>query len=206
MNRSMDWYETVILHQPEQSFDERSSRDESLLEAEEDEVSVQSTDPEPEYDSISQQKSDIFTFGAATPRPHQYRAPSLADSTCSQSPAFGSMGLSTTSQHPSAERGTARPDASVADAADNLINAMTKMINSRGRRSSQNMDEGIDLDTDAAQLSQPQRQMLQKLLSVALERLSDENEATAQGPDSEKRGWFQCDTCPKQTRLRCEMK
>ncbi|CDM29245.1 Zinc finger, C2H2-like [Penicillium roqueforti FM164] len=197
---------TVILHQPEQNFDERSSRDESVLEAEEDEASVQSTDLEPEYDSMSQQRTDIFTFGAATPRPPQYGTPSLADSTPSQSPAFGSMGLSKTSQDPSTERAIARPDGSVADAADNLINAMTKMINSRGRRSSQNMDEGIDLETDAAQLSQPQRQMLQKLLSVALERLSDENEATAQGPDSEKRGWFQCDACPKQTRLRCEMK
>lgn len=203
----MDWYEKVILHQPEQSFDERSSRDESVLEPEDDEASVQSTaDLKPEYGSISQQRTDIFTSGASTPRPPQYTTPPLADSTSSQFPAFGSLGLSTTRQDSSAERGITRPDGSVADAADNLINAMTKMMNNRGRRPSQNIDEGIDLETDAAQLSQPQRQMLQKVLSVALERLSEDNEIAAQEPDSEKRGWFQCDACPKQTRLRCEMK
>ncbi|KAF7517574.1 hypothetical protein PCG10_001152 [Penicillium crustosum] len=207
LKKSMDWYEKVILDQPEQSLDERSSRDESVLEPEEDEVSVQSTaDLKLEYGSISQQRTDIFTFGAATPRPPQYTTPPSADSTSSQFPAFGSLGLSRTRQDSSAERGITRPDGSVADAADNLINAMTKMMNNRGRRSSQNIDEGIDLETDAAQLSQPQRQMLQKVLSVALERLSEDNEITTQEPDSEKRGWFQCDACPKQTRLRCEMK
>jgi hypothetical protein len=200
----MDWYEMVIFPQPEQSFDEGSSRDESVLEAE-DGASVQSTaDFEPEYGSISQQRSDIFTFGAATSRPPQHGTPSLADST-SKFPASGSSGLATR-QDSSAERGITRPDGSVADAADNLINAMTKMMNKRGRRSCRNIDEGIDLGTDAAQLSQPQRQMLQKVLSVALERLSDDNEATAQTPDSEKSGRFQCDVCPKRTRLRCEMK
>lgn len=204
MNRSMDWYEKVILRQPEQSFDRRSSRDESVLEAE-DGASVQSTaDLEQEYSPMSQRRTDIFTFGAATPRPPQHGMPSLADST-SQFPALGSLGLAK-SQDPSAERGITRPDGSVADAADNLINAMTKMMNNRGRRSSQNIDEGIDIETDAAQLSQPQRQMLQKVFSVALERLSDDNEATAQNLDSEKSGWFQCDACPKRTRLRCEMK
>lgn len=203
----MDWYEKVILHQPEQSFDEHSSRDESVLEVEEDEASVQSTtDLEPEYGSMSQQRTDIFTFGAATPRPPQYGTPPLADSTSSQFPVFGSLGLSTTSLDSSAERGITRPDGSVADAADNLINAMTKVLNNRGRRSSQNIDEGIGLETDAAQLSHPQRQMLQKVFSVALERLSSDNEVAVQDPDSEKRGWFQCDACPKQTRLRCEMK
>lgn len=203
----MDWYEKVILHQPEQSFDERSSRDESVLEPEEDEASVQSTaDLKPEYDPISQQRTDIFTFGATTPRPSQYTTPPIVDSTSSQFPAFGSLGLSRTRQDSSAERGITRPDGSVADAADNLINAMTKMMNNRGRRSSQNIDEGIDLETDATQLSQPQRQMLQKVLSVALERLSEDNEITTQEPNSEKRDWFQCDACPKQTRLRCEMK
>ncbi|CAI7611980.1 unnamed protein product [Penicillium glandicola] len=206
LKKSMDWYEKVILHQPEQSFDNRSSRDDSVFETQEDDVSVQSTaDLEPEYGSTSQQKTNIFTFGAATPRPPQYSTPSLTDSVPSQFPAFSSLGLST-SEDSSAERRITKSDGSVVDAADNLINAMTKMMNSRGRRSSQNMDEGIDLGTDATQLSQPQRQMLQKVLSVALERLSDENEATAQDHDNEKRGWFQCDACPKQTRLRCEMK
>ncbi|KAJ5951820.1 Zinc finger C2H2 [Penicillium vulpinum] len=206
LKKSMDWYERVIRRQPEQSCDDHSSRDESVFEAQEDEASVQpTTELELEYGAMSQQKSDIFTFGVATPRPPQYGTPSLADSP-SQFPAFGYLGLSKTSQDVSAERGIAKPDGSVIDVADNLINAMTKMMNNRGRRLSQNIDEGVDLETDATRLSQPQRQMLQKVLSVALERLSDDNETTVQDPDSEKRGWFQCDVCPKQTRLRCEMK
>ncbi|KAJ5199635.1 Zinc finger C2H2 [Penicillium cf. griseofulvum] len=206
LKKSMDWYEKVILRQPEQSLDNRSPIDNSVFETQDDEMSVQSAaDVELEYGSTSQQKTNIFTFGAATPRPPQYGTPSLADSVPSQFPAFASLGLST-SQASSAERGITRPDGSVTDAADNLINAMTKMMNNRSRRSSQHTDEGVDLEVDAAQLSQPQRQMLQKVLSVALERLSDDNEVTAQDPDTEKRGWFQCDACPKQTRLRCEMK
>ncbi|KAJ5177517.1 Zinc finger C2H2 [Penicillium coprophilum] len=206
LKKSMDWYEKVILRQPEQSRDSRNPRDSSVFESHDDEMSVQSTpDIELESGSTSQQKTDIFTFGDATPRPPQYGTPSLADSVPSQFPAFTSLGLST-SQGPSAERGMTRPDGSVTDAADNLINAMTKMMNNRGRRSSQNTDEGIDLGADAAQLSQPQRQMLQKVLSVALERLSDDNQSIAQDHDNEKRDWFQCDACPKRTRLRCEMK
>lgn len=180
----MDWYEMVILPQPEQSFDERSSRDEPVLEAQGG-ASVQSTaDFEPGYGSMSQQRTDNFTFGAATPRPPQHGTPSLADST-SKFPASGSLGLAT-SQYSSAERSITRPDGSVVDAADNLINAMTKMMNKRGRRSCRTIDEGVDLETDAAQLSQRQRQILQKVLSVALGRLSDDNEATAQILDSEK--------------------
>lgn len=203
----MDWYEIFILRQPEQRFDERSSRDESILEVEEDEASAQSTtDLEQEHGSMSYERPNIFRFGAATPRPPQHSTPPLADSTSSQFPAFSSLGLPATNQDMSCDRGITRPDGSVADAANNLINAMTKMMNHRGRGSSQTIDEGIDLENDAAQLSQPQRQMLQKVLSVALERLSNDNEVTAQDPGSKKRGWFQCDACPKQTRLRCEMK
>ncbi|KAJ5046851.1 hypothetical protein NUH16_008865 [Penicillium rubens] len=174
----------MIFSQPEQSFDERSSRDESVLEAE-DGASIQSiADFEPEYGSMSQQRTDIFTPGTAAPRPSQHDTQSLADPT-SKFPASGSLGLAK-SQDSSAERDITRPDGAVAYAADNLINAMTKMMNKRGRRLCRNIDEGIDLETDAAQLSQPQRQMLQKVLSVALERLSDYREATAQNPDSEK--------------------
>ncbi|KAJ5253777.1 hypothetical protein N7524_010957 [Penicillium chrysogenum] len=197
-------YEMVILPQTEQSFDERNSRDESVLEAQDGGSFQPTADSEPEYGSMPQQRTDNFTCGAATPRPPQHGTPSLADST-SKFPASGSLGLAT-SQDLSPECRIRRPDGSVADAADNLINAMTKMMNKRGRRSSRNIDEGIDLETDAAQFSRPQRQMLQKVLSVTLERLTDNNEATAQNPDSEKSGWFQCDACSKRTRLRCEMK
>jgi hypothetical protein len=83
---------------------------------------------------------------------------------------------------------------------------MTKMMNNRGRRSSQHSDEGIEIESDPTTLSQPQRQMLQKVLSAALERLSDDASSIAPEPNDEKQDWFQCDVCSKRTRLRCEMK
>lgn len=191
----MDWYEKFI-REPRHRFE--SSRDESGIEA--DLASVQSaTDAEVNHASASQ--PNIFTFGAA-PQPVHYDT-SLADPGPLQSPGLGSLSFSAT-QDTSTER-CIKSDGSVADAADNLISAMTKMMNNRGRKSSQTIDEGIDLESDNT-LSQPQRQMLHKVLSVALERLSDENEATVQDTDSEKRSWFKCAVCSKQTRLRCEMK
>ncbi|KAJ6071323.1 hypothetical protein N7499_009337 [Penicillium canescens] len=202
LKKSMDWYDKVNSRQAGQSFDERSSRDESVSEEQEDVLSVQSTT---ELESIFQEKTGLFTFGAAIPKPTQY-GKSIAGFEPSQLSTFSPWGLPSTSQDPSMERGKAKPDGFVTDAADNLINAMTKMINNRGRKSNQNIDEGIDLESDNSQLSHPQRQMLQKVFSVALERLSDDNDSTTQDPNSDKRGWFQCDACPKRTRLRCEMK
>ncbi|KAJ5782227.1 hypothetical protein N7457_004001 [Penicillium paradoxum] len=205
LKKSMDWYEKVIRQQPQQTLDEQSSRDESVFEAQEDIASVQSTgESEPDHASVSQQKAGIFTFGTGSPQIVQQGAPSLSGIESSHFPAFGSLGLSA-NQDASTERGT-KPDGPVADAADNLINAMTKVMNNRGRKPSQTIDEGIDLGSDNTQLSPSQRQMLQKVLSVALERLSDENEGTPQDFDNEKRDWFQCDACSKKTRLRCEMK
>lgn len=104
------------------------------------------------------------------------------------------------------QRGNIKPETFVSDAADNLINAMTKMMNNRGRRPSQHSDEGIEIEPENPQLSQPLRQMLQKVLSTALERLSDDASSTASDGSDEKHGWFQCGICFKRTRLRCEMK
>jgi hypothetical protein len=92
--------------------------------------------------------------------------------------------LGLTEQDASTDR-SAKPEGSITDAADKLINTMTKMTHKRGRKSTQNLDEGIDLESDA-NLSQPERQMLQKVLSVALERLSDDDESTHN--PSEKQG------------------
>lgn len=188
----MEWYEKVICR-PGKSVDATSSHCESVSEGQEEVVTANSMELAPEGNSMPQ-KSDIFTFGT-TPEPLQ----TSTGTSASQFPAFGSLGL--TGQESPVDR-TTKPESSITDAADNLINAMTKMMNNRGRRSSQNFDEGIDLDPDNTQLSQAQRQMLQKVLSVALERLSD-NETVQY---SEKQDWFQCDACPKKTRLRCEMK
>jgi hypothetical protein len=193
----MDWYEKVI-GRPGQNFDDRTLRDEWGVEAHDDMASVRSTtELEPEMNTMPQQQSDLFKFGTVPLKPEYGTSISPE---VSQYPPFGSLGL--TGQESATDRNT-KPEGSITDAADNLINAMTKMVNNRGRKSTRAFDEGIDLDSDA-QLSQPQRQMLQKVLSVALERLSDENESTRD--TSDKQGWFQCDACPKQTRLRCEMK
>ena len=190
----MEWYEKVICR-PAKSVAANSPNCESVLESQEEAITANSASKlEPGANGTSQ-KSQIFTFGA-TPEPHLQTSTGTDPS---QFPAFGSLGL--TGQDSSVDR-TTKPEASITDAADNLINAMTKMMNNRGRKSSQNFDEGIDLDPDNTQLSQAQRQMLQKVLSAALERLSD-NESVQ---DGEKQDWFQCDACPKRTRLRCEMK
>ncbi|KAK9860302.1 zinc finger protein [Penicillium brevicompactum] len=193
LKRSMDWYEKVI--RPGKRTKTHSTRADSEFDVQEDVACAQSTpDHEPEIKSTSQ-NTEIFTFGATSDTQQQ----TATGSDTSQFPAFGSFGLA--GQEAAADR-TTKSEGSITDAADNLINAMTKMMNNRGRRSSQNFDEGIDLDSDSAQLSQPQRQMLQKVLSAALERLAD-NETTQ---ETEKQDWFQCDACPKKTRLRCEMK
>jgi hypothetical protein len=157
----------------------------------------------------AQDNVDYLSSRAATPRPASGNPPfeiGLSD-TQSQFQTLGSMSLDASpiqdGTDPATELGHIKSEPFVTDAADNLINAMTKMMNSRVRRN-QNTDEGIEVETDSA-LSQPQRQMLQKVLSVALERLSDEAPAAQESTD-EKQGWFQCDICSKRTRLRCEMK
>ncbi|KAJ5312878.1 hypothetical protein N7508_003708 [Penicillium antarcticum] len=200
LKKSMDWYDKVNGRHAGQSFDERSTRDESVSEEQDDVSSVQSTT---EFEPVLQEQTGLFTFGAT--QPTQYNT-SIADSEPSQFPIFSPWGVSPTTQDPTTERANTKPDNSVTDAADNLINAMTKMMNNRNRKSSQTIDEGIDLESDNTQLTQPQRQMLQKVLSVALERLSDETGSPTQAEPNPRRSWFQCDACPKQTRLRCEMK
>jgi hypothetical protein len=208
----MDWYETVIGRQPNQQVDDSLLQDGTLVEIQQD---VGST-TEMELDSIdahhTQDSVDFLSSRTATPRPFSNNgypeAPTNAQSI--QYPALGSLGFtsSLTGDDNSAatERGNAKSEAFVSDAADNLLNAMTKMMNNRGRRPSQHSDEGIEIEPENPQLSQPQRQMLQKVLSAALERLSDDTSSPAPEISDDKQDWFQCDICSKRTRLRCEMK
>lgn len=132
-----------------------------------------------------------------------------ADPELDQQSALSSLGLASSLNRDcrdmSAEPGNAPEQTFFSGAADNLIHAMTKMVNTRGRRLSQQTDEGVDLGPESRQLSQPQRQILQKVLSAALERLSDDV-PSVNDTDTEKQDWFQCDACPKRTRRRCEMK
>ena len=200
----MDWYDSVIGRQVDYKLEDTSSQDEPMVE----QHGFGSCQPATEMDVDS---GDYLSSRAPTPRPSRADPveSSLVDSQPSQYPALASFGLTSSLANDRRdavpEHRNSNPEAYVSGAADNLINAMTKMMNSRGRRPSQHSDEGIDVEPENGQLSQPQRQMLQKVLSVALERLSDDGSSPAE-PSDDKQGWFSCDICSKRTRLRCEMK
>lgn len=97
---------------------------------------------------------------------------------------------------------------SVADSAHRVINFITHMIREDRRIVTHHSDKGIDFYSETSQLSQPQRTLLQKVLSVALGQISDDTFPTPNPPEptEEKQGGFQCNVCSKRTRLRCEMK
>ncbi|OOF96257.1 hypothetical protein ASPCADRAFT_166802 [Aspergillus carbonarius ITEM 5010] len=103
-------------------------------------------------------------------------------------------------------------DDMVNEAALNMINAMTKAMNTNERRRSQQSDVGDEMMDQNEELSDRKRDMLQRILSAALDRLSGQpgsGHAASQDTlddDSEKKGWIQCEFCTKRTRLRCEMK
>ncbi|PWY71455.1 hypothetical protein BO70DRAFT_321257 [Aspergillus heteromorphus CBS 117.55] len=103
-------------------------------------------------------------------------------------------------------------DDMVNEAAVNMINAMTKSMNTNQRRQSHQSDDvGMLLDQNA-ELSDRKREMLQRIFSAALDQLSGNpgpsHTASQEAPDdeSDKKSWFQCEFCTKRTRLRCEMK
>lgn len=103
-------------------------------------------------------------------------------------------------------------DDMVNEAAVNMINAMTKAMNTNERRRSQQSESGDEIIDQNVELSDRKRDMLQRILSAALDRLSGPSgsshtpsQATLD-EDREKKGWIQCEFCTKRTRLRCEMK
>lgn len=206
----MEWHESLTGRQPECKVEDTSSVD-SMIDTQ-DHMSTHSGDLDMDFDETmprAQDNADYLSSRAATPRPLSSNPPSeisLSDSQ-SQFKSLGALSLDASTVQdgvdPATEQGQFKSEPFVNDAADNLINAMTRMMNSRVRKP-QNNDEGIEVESDAT-LSQPQRQMLQKVLSVALERLSDEAPVVQESID-EKQGWFQCEICSKRTRLRCEMK
>ncbi|EAU38687.1 predicted protein [Aspergillus terreus NIH2624] len=104
-----------------------------------------------------------------------------------------------------------RMDEMVNEAATNMINAMTKMINSNQRRRSHVTEDGEDIEENV-ELTGQKKEMLQRILSAALERLSGDpapaqtSTQNASDSNADKRGWIQCEFCSKRTRLRCEMK
>lgn len=210
LKRSMDWYESVTGHRG-QKIDDTSSQEDSSSDIQQDTVSTHSGEMEADPIDSSYCSYETGDFPSSQgPTPNSVHNTSTLEVPPNQPSHFqlGSLGLSPSlasdTRDMTIERNNANPETFVADAADNLITAMTKKMNNRPRRQSQHSDEGIELE-DNANLSQPQRQMLQKVLLAALERLSDEN-STAPEPSDNKQDWFQCEICSKKTRLRCEMK
>ncbi|KAL3465382.1 hypothetical protein BJX64DRAFT_64868 [Aspergillus heterothallicus] len=99
-------------------------------------------------------------------------------------------------------------DDMISEAAVSVINAMTKMINNHQRRRSQVGDE--DMAEQEGELSDRNREILQKILFTASGLLSGDLGAgdgnmQISTAAADKAGWIQCEFCPKQTRLRCEM-
>ncbi|EAW20079.1 putative C2H2 finger domain protein [Aspergillus fischeri NRRL 181] len=100
----------------------------------------------------------------------------------------------------------------IADAATNMINALTRMMNSNHRRHSQPANDIDDLTSPSTELCSPKKEILQRILTAALNCLSEKPEpsgdSTSKVPEREpdKKDWIQCGVCAKRTRLRCEMK
>lgn len=108
----------------------------------------------------------------------------------------------------------------VAEAAMNVVDAMTKMMSSSPRRqgSKGQTDRRNSTDRDDAALSNKKKEMLQMILSAALEQLgggqtpgsaaTHDKTCKTLGHETEPKEErvFKCDFCPKTTRLRCELK
>ncbi|KAJ5902396.1 Zinc finger C2H2 [Penicillium taxi] len=200
LKKSMDWYETHKLV--------GSSLDEALFETQQNMISPQgSVEMDLDSESVHYAGEGIdWMSRSETPKPVFYNTSPenfIMESVPVTSQASSSELASSIIESP-LESKRIKFEGPVFDAADNLIKTMTRMLNHR-QETGQHSDEGIEMEPENLQLSQPQRQILQKLLSTALDRLSTEVPAVAE-PVDEKHDWFQCDTCSKRTRLRCEMK
>ncbi|EAW15108.1 putative C2H2 finger domain protein [Aspergillus clavatus NRRL 1] len=100
----------------------------------------------------------------------------------------------------------------ITEAATNMLSALTRMMNSNQRRNIQPPYDGNNLSNPTAELCGPKKEILQRILRAALDRLSGNTESPADSglkvpePEPDKRGWIKCEFCSKRTRLRCEMK
>ncbi|KAJ5820551.1 hypothetical protein N7474_006142 [Penicillium riverlandense] len=196
LKRSMDWYESAAACSDTQSVDVTGSQDEPMFDTPKNLALAPSIPKiQPDYDCKS---VDLLDCREWTPKPiggtQNCTNPEITPARASPLDRDSEDKINLIN---------AAPEAFLAGAADNLIRAMARIISSRALKEAQESHQGINLENDSTQISKLQRHMLQSVLAAALERLSDEHTAS---DDSEKtRGWFQCDTCPKRTRLRCEM-
>ena len=103
----------------------------------------------------------------------------------------------------------------VSEAAANVINVMTKVINSKKRRESQQTDE-VDIADPNPELCDRKKELLQKIFLAAVDRLSTDSRPKSEDPscqvvsdpesEASREDCLKCEFCPKRTRLRCEMK
>lgn len=165
-----------------------------------------SSGPSPEQPGIRPPVEETLeSTGESTPT-----QPPLADLEPMELPALNALHLDTMSDRKGSisSQGsgvrTEKMDDMISEAATNMINAMTKIINNGHRRRSHQPDGDTDQDSS---LSDPKREMLQRILTVALDRLSGGADSRRPSAvDSGKKEWIQCEFCTKRTRLRCEMK
>ncbi|PLB44724.1 hypothetical protein P170DRAFT_439974 [Aspergillus steynii IBT 23096] len=232
LKRSHDWYETCVKpREITSSIAEHLSEVKYALEANQGPM-LKCTMGQTALDSIgivqSEQVSRSFgnlmldsthdTFAAHKSDRGQISRQSISEasqSTDSAVPKTASMEPPATNRKPSisTSRGNTRHDRMedmVTEAAVNMINAMTKIMDSNQRRRSQQADDASEMGDPHAGLSDRKREVLQKILSTALDHLSSHSDPASvhvtQVDDASKKGWIQCEFCSKRTRLRCEMK
>ncbi|KAI9044605.1 putative C2H2 finger domain protein [Aspergillus affinis] len=231
LKRSHDWYETCVKPQEmTSSIAEHLSEVKYAMETNQGPKLEYPTAESP-LDSVSMVSSEQVscsfgnlvldstydTFAAPnSDRIHASR-PSMSDASESvdlSAPTPTKMEPPSQDRKPSlsASRGNTRNDKMddmITEAAVNMINAMTKIMNSNQRRRSQQADDASETD-DQHELSDRKREVLQKILSTALDQLSGHGNQThahtAPADNTNEKGWIQCEFCSKCTRLRCEMK
>ncbi|PLN75358.1 hypothetical protein BDW42DRAFT_39017 [Aspergillus taichungensis] len=215
LKRALDWYETRVKPQElAHSLAGRFGDDTPTAPSTQRDPVGQPEDPDPDSSGDpSPEQQDIRppveeppeSSGESTPT-----QPPLADLEPMELPALNALHLDTMSDRKSSisSQGsgvrTEKMDDMISEAATNMINAMTKIINNGHRRRSHQPDGDNDQDSP---LSDQKREMLQRILTVALDRLS--GAAGGRRPsaaESGKKEWIQCEFCTKRTRLRCEMK
>ncbi|KAH8433645.1 putative C2H2 finger domain protein [Aspergillus melleus] len=230
LKRSHEWYETYIKpqemttsiaeHLPEVKYAMETNQDPKL-----------ECPTEPTLDSFSMVPNEQVSrsFGnlildstydtVAAPNPERFHASRQSMSDASESIDLSAPTTAKTessSQYRksslSASRGNTRNDKMddmITEAAGNMINAMTKIMNSNQRRRSQQADVASEIG-DQHELSDRKREVLQKILSTALDQLSSHgdqaNAHAAPVDNTNEKKWIQCEFCSKRTRLRCEMK
>ncbi|KAK1139109.1 hypothetical protein N8T08_001295 [Aspergillus melleus] len=192
LKRSHEWYETYIKPQEmTTSIAEHLSEVKYATETNQDPKLECPTGPALDSFSMVPSEQVSRSFGnlildstydtVAAPNPDRFHVSRRSMSDTSESidlsaPTTAKAEYSSQDRKPSlsASRGNTRNDKMddlITEAAGNMINAMTKIMNSNQRRRSQQADVASEIG-DQHELSDRKREVLQKILSTALDQLS----------------------------------